>query len=295
MLNKVVTVFTPTYNRAYVLNQLYESLLRQTNRDFCWLIVDDGSTDNTRELVDSWKKEGKIEIRYFFQKNSGKMSAHNMGVKKAETELFICVDSDDYLADDAIDDIIYIWNKYKTNVTIGIISKKGEKNGGSMGEGDFPKERIASSSFVGKSFKGDTTMCFHTSKLKKYQFPQIEGEKFITEAYLYDQIDHDGFKYIIFDKILTVCEYQTDGYTMNMDRISYNNPVGRMYHEAQNLSYKRDIKAKIKAAIRYNVYRYISGHENVREFTLCEQVLLFIGSVPGYALYRRKEKRLGGR
>ena len=88
----MLTVFTPTYNRAYILGELYESLLRQTDKRFMWLIVDDGSGDNTKELINGWKNDNKIAISYFYQKNGGKSLAHNLGVEKCSTELFTCVD-----------------------------------------------------------------------------------------------------------------------------------------------------------------------------------------------------------
>ena len=108
---KELTVFTPTYNRAYTLGRLYESLCRQSNKNFEWLVVDDGSKDGTEELIKSWQSEEKISIRYIYQENGGKMRAHNRGVKSTETELFVCVDSDDYLVDDGIEKILSFWNR----------------------------------------------------------------------------------------------------------------------------------------------------------------------------------------
>ena len=117
----MITVFTPTYNRAYILPRLYKSLLRQTNKQFEWIIVDDGSTDNTEEKVNNWIKENKIKIKYYKQENQGKMIAHNKGVEKSEGELFVCVDSDDYLTDNAIEIITKKWLKVrKINDCIGI-------------------------------------------------------------------------------------------------------------------------------------------------------------------------------
>jgi len=102
---KRITVFTPTYNRAYILNRLYESLKKQSSKSFLWLIIDDGSTDNTEELVNAWIRENIIEIRYYKQENGGKQRAHNKAVELCDTELFICVDSDDYLTENAIEGV----------------------------------------------------------------------------------------------------------------------------------------------------------------------------------------------
>ena len=92
-----LTVFTPSYNRAYTLNKCYESLKRQTSQDFIWLIIDDGSSDNTKELVDKWIKEDKINIKYIYQKNQGMHGAHNTAYENIDTELNVCIDSDDYI------------------------------------------------------------------------------------------------------------------------------------------------------------------------------------------------------
>lgn len=108
-----ITVFTPVYNRADTLPRLYESLKRQTDQSFVWIIVNDGSTDESEKLVKTWVTEHKLDIKYFYQENAGKPTAHNQGVKETETELFVCVDSDDYLKDDGIEKILMHWEKYK--------------------------------------------------------------------------------------------------------------------------------------------------------------------------------------
>ena len=292
-MTEKITVFTPTYNRANVLGQLYQSLLRQSNKDFCWLIVDDGSTDETKGIIEQWINENRIKIKYYYQNNSGKMAAHNLGVEKTETELFVCVDSDDFLVDNAIELLVNDWEKKHRDLTIGIIARRGTIDGKPMGKGYFPDVKICKmNSFMGKTFSGDTTICFETSKLKRYKFPIIEGEKFITESYLYDQISHDGYEYILLNQIVTICEYRQDGYTMNMDVISYRNPIGRMYNEAQNLQFADNLIDKLKACVRYNIYKNISHYRNVRSFSASEYFMMIITYLPGYLLYKRKKKRI---
>ena len=134
---KKITVFTPTFNRAYKLDDLYESLLKQTEQNFIWLIVDDGSTDNTEEKVKGWIKKGEMEILYYFQENAGKMQAHNKAVLECRTELFLCVDSDDYLVEDAIEKILKKWLKRDRNNMAGIIAYKGDKKGQILWKGIF--------------------------------------------------------------------------------------------------------------------------------------------------------------
>ena len=116
---KEITIFTPTYNRLYSMKRLYRSLINQTNKDFIWLIVDDGSTDKTEEYVREWINNNKIEIRYLYQKNQGKQVAHNLAVENCNTDFFICVDSDDYLTNNAVE--IMISNKYKVRLKMLVV------------------------------------------------------------------------------------------------------------------------------------------------------------------------------
>ena len=105
-MEKILTVFTPTYNRAYILPKCYESLTKQTCKEFVWVIIDDGSTDDTAELVKKWIEEDKIEIRYYYQDNKGMHGAHNKAYEVIDTELNVCIDSDDYMTDDAVEIIV---------------------------------------------------------------------------------------------------------------------------------------------------------------------------------------------
>jgi len=131
---KKITVFTPTYNRAYCLGQCYESLVKQTNKDFVWLIIDDGSTDTTKTLVESWISEKKIDSIYHFQENQGMHGAHNGAYKLITTELNICIDSDDFMPDDAVEKILNFWNKTHKNEHIaGIIGLDANKEGKIIG------------------------------------------------------------------------------------------------------------------------------------------------------------------
>ena len=192
---KKITIFTPTYNRKSTLPRLYQSLCRQTVSDFYWLLIDDGSTDNTGELVKGWQLEDKIQIVYFYQENSGKASAHNAAVKYTNTELFLCVDSDDYLVDNAIKRILEYWERDK-NYT-GILALKGNRDGLPVTKWRSPMKcstLLDATRLYG--LKGDTMLVFRTELLKKYFFPVFPKERFVPESYLYDQIDLEGKLYI---------------------------------------------------------------------------------------------------
>ena len=130
---KTLTIFTPTFNRAYTLHKCYESLKRQTSKDFVWLIIDDGSSDNTKELVDKWINENEVEIRYYYQKNQGMHGAHNTAYKLIETEINTCIDSDDYMTDDAVEKIVNFWNKNRKRGLAGFVALDAYQNGEVIG------------------------------------------------------------------------------------------------------------------------------------------------------------------
>jgi len=216
-MEKAITILTPSYNRAYVLPQLYNSLCRQTNQHFVWLIVDDGSNDGTGKLVDKWKGEGKIVIEYIYQVNGGKHRAHNTGVKSINTELIMICDSDDYLMDDAVEKALRCWNTYKNENTSGVIAYRGQFINGILQKSknqEFIIKDIYSK--VYKIFEVqqivETTNIYRTDILKENLFPEVEGEKFFPEMYLWMKIDAN-YDVIILREILQVYKYLEDGYT----------------------------------------------------------------------------------
>ena len=129
-----LTVFTPTYNRAYILQRCYESLVRQTSKDFIWLIIDDGSTDNTKSLVDQWIKEkNEFEIKYVYKENGGMHTGHNKAYELIDTELNVCIDSDDFMPDNSVELIVDFWSKYGSNRYSGIVSLDNDDKGNIIG------------------------------------------------------------------------------------------------------------------------------------------------------------------
>lgn len=251
MNDRIVTVFTPAYNRGYTLGRLYNSLLRQTDKRFCWIVVDDGSTDNTEDLVLAWVKENKIEIQYYKQKNQGKPSAHNKGVELTETELFTCVDSDDYLKDNAIEEIIATWNNHPDDCIgiLGYIEREREGVLTSCSNDTVTKGTLRY--LYDHGLSGDTILIYRTDILKKYAFPKFDGEKFIPEAYLYDLLDKEG-KLLLLRKSLYVCEYLPDGYTAGMAKLLYRNPEGYFCYINQRLRFDSSLKQRLADSIRYD-------------------------------------------
>lgn len=223
-----VTVFTPTYNRAYILGDLYHSLQRQTCMDFEWLIVDDGSADDTKALVASWQGEkNPFPIRYVYQENGGKCRAINRGLKEADGRLFFTVDSDDYLTDDAIEKVIR-WD--------GELPEDGHFCGYVGNRGITPTQtpnRLFPGGYLDGTaldrydqVDGERAFVFYTEIHRKYLYPEFPGEKFLTEAVTWDLMAHDGYKMRFYNDIIWIWEYKDDGLTRAGYRVFLENPQG---------------------------------------------------------------------
>ena len=243
---KQLTIFTPTYNRAYSLPRLYDSLLKQDTSLFKWLIVDDGSTDNTKELVDGWISEGKLEIKYMYQKNAGKMAAHNLGVKECDTELFLCCDSDDWMAENSIKPALDFWNAYQKELS-GMVGPRDNKKSDTDTLETLPKNEKTDtlSGLYKKGYFGETALFFKTSVIRQYPFPVIDGEKFIPEGYVYRQLD-DKYELLIYPTYCMDCEYQPDGYTNNGLKLKIKNPKSSLLNEMDILKRNFTIKGAIR-------------------------------------------------
>lgn len=223
-----VTVFTPTYNRAYILGDLYHSLQRQTCMDFEWLIVDDGSADDTKALVASWQgEENPFPIRYVYQENGGKCRAINRGLEEADGRLFFTVDSDDYLTDDAIEKVIR-WD--------GELPADGHFCGYVGNRGITPTQtpnRLFPGGYLDGTalnrydqVDGERAFVFYTEIHRKYLYPEFPGEKFLTEAVTWDLMAHDGYKMRFYNDIIWIWEYKDDGLTRAGYRVFLENPQG---------------------------------------------------------------------
>lgn len=224
-----LTIFTPTYNRGSYLKKLYLSLCKQNNKNFCWLIVDDGSTDNTKQIVDEFISEKKIDINYVLQPNGGKHVAHNLGVELCKTELFFCVDSDDYLTTNAVQEVLDIWNTLSVNEIekiSGIVAYRGTSDMNIIGT-EFPDTLSVSplNYLYSNGKKGDTALIYRTEVLRKYPFPVFVGEKFLRENIAYDLID-EKYSLLILRKIIYICEYLDDGLSKNSTKYEMESPNG---------------------------------------------------------------------
>lgn len=265
-----VTIFTPTYNRAYTLPKLYTSLCRQTSMDFEWLIVDDGSTDHTGKLVREWQQEAPFIIRYEWQPNGGKMRAHNHGVKLCRTPYFLCVDSDDFVDDHCVEQILSQLSLIERHDEVaGIIAYKAirKRDGQYRVAKQFPLfGLIRRSALQEKGFRGEMAMLFKTEVLRRYPFPEIEGEKFVSEEYVYSQIDRE-YRFLAIREVWNYCEYMDDGYTHNVRRVIRENPKGfaLLFLQRAQFCPERLSVEKAGCIIRYFIFSRLAGIQSSRE------------------------------
>ncbi|WP_288883518.1 glycosyltransferase family 2 protein [Pedobacter panaciterrae] len=248
-----LTIYTPTFNRAYCLPQLYNSLLRQSKQHFEWLIIDDGSTDGTEELVDTWIKEAPFKIKYFKQKNEGKMAKVNFAHQIINTELNMCMDSDDYLTDNAVEEIFFTWEEAKNVPKIcGMVGLDLLINGKIIGT-EFPAnlKKIKFSDFDRLGVKGDKKFIYKTSIISSYPgYPSIDGEKFPAPGYLYRLVDVDYDLWII-NKPLCMVEYLEDGLSKNKYNQFKNVPNSFMFYRHERMRLSTSFSDRFKNAIHF--------------------------------------------
>ena len=218
-----ITVFTPTYNRKEKLAVLYESLCRQTDKDFVWYIVDDGSTDETGKRVEEWMQEGILSIRYEYQRNGGKHRAHNRGVQACDTEWFLCVDSDDFLDNRAIE-IIKKKVEMVTAADIGLIFPKYESQDGYQGPW-FPDGSHIHMCSIKMTFGRivEAALVIRTECLKRHLCLEVEGENFLSEEILHNALMEEGTFVTCKEKIY-IFKYLADGLTSQVFQLWKKNP-----------------------------------------------------------------------
>lgn len=241
------TIFTPTFNRKELLEKLYKSLQKQTFKDFEWLIVDDGSADGTKEKVEEFLSEKKLDIKYYFKENGGKQRAYNFATDKANGELFICLDSDDEYVENGLETILKYWKKYEKNNNIAGMGYLSTYPNREVIGSSFPEKEVISTQFdIYNKYgvKGDKGLMFRTEIIKKYKFPVFDDEKFITEAVVYNRIC-EKYKMVYINEKIEIKEYQEDGLTAKYNNLLLRNPKGQaLYHNeinSQNLSFKQKI------------------------------------------------------
>lgn len=277
---KKITVFTPTFNRAYCLGQLYESLIEQTNPNFIWMIIDDGSSDTTRELVQSWITENKIEIRYIYQENQGMHGAHNTAYQNITTEFNVCIDSDDFMPNNAIELILSHESALNQEHLAGLIGLDAYKNGAVIGT-EIPetiKESTVNDLYYKYGVKGDKKVVIKTEVVKQFElYPVYKGEKLVPLGTLYLLIDQK-YKWLCTNDVLCIVEYLADGSSNTILKQYKVSPRGFGYFRMVKMKYSTSVVEKIKSAIHL-----VSSAIFAKDFSLITKApnfVLVVLSVP---------------
>lgn len=295
--NPIISVLTPTFNRATLLPRLYNSLCKQSAYFFEWIIIDDGSNDETNKIVSSFSTR-LFSIKYRYQQNSGKHVAINNGLKLCLGEYTFIVDSDDWLVPDAIETIISERNKFASIKDIcGFSFLRKFSNGSINIESGHTDEYISSYNAVRiyENRNGDMAEVYKTSILLQYPFPIYENEKFLGEDIIWVEIGKK-YKLVFVNKAIYVSDYLSDGLTQNRRRNNILNPFGSMNRALQILTVKQKLLPRIKTSIQYLVYGKFCG---LKYTTLAKhfprgKLTLFLLNIPSliiYHIWRKKHEQ----
>jgi glycosyltransferase involved in cell wall biosynthesis len=280
-----LTIFTPAYNRAHTLPRTYESLLLQDCKDFVWLIVDDGSSDNTAELVRGWQKnDNGFDIRYIYKENGGMHTAHNTAYENIDTELNVCIDSDDCMAKGAVGKILAKWNEVKGLGYAGMIGLDADLEGNLIGKG-FP-EGMTETTLMGyyaAGGSGDKKLVYRTDVINRYPpYPVFEGERYVALAYKYRLIDQD-YKLAVLDAVLCNVEYQADGHSTGMWKEYLRSPKGFAFWRKVCMQYPESKKRLFVDCIHYCSSSIIAKNGSyINESP--RKILTVLSTIPGWLL-----------
>lgn len=289
-----LTVFTPAYNRAHTLPRTYESLLAQRCKDFVWMIVDDGSSDNTAELVKDWQsRDNGFEIRYIYKENGGMHTSHNTAYENIDTELNVCIDSDDCMAEGAVEKILSKWEQVKDKGYAGLIALDADMDGNIIGTG-FPEglTETTLSGYYAAGGSGDKKLIYRTDVIKSYPpYPVFEGEKYVALAYKYRLIDQE-YKLAVLDEVVCNVEYQADGHSTGMWKEYLRSPRGFAFWRKVCMQYPESKKRLVIDCIHYVSSSVIAGNSKFISESP-KKMLTVICIIPGIVLSwisRRKAK-----
>lgn len=266
---KPITVFTPAYNRADLLPRCYESMRKQTNQNFVWMVIDDGSTDNTMELLKLWEKEDHdFEFQYYHKENGGLHTAYNEAIAHVETELCCCIDSDDFMPDNAIEIILDFWNKNGSNEYAGIVGLDFSLDDKIIGD-PLPDQKAINliDLLVGRYQinNGDRTNVVRTALYKKYAPMKVfKGEKNFNPHYMHLQISKD-YDFLVLNENLRYVEYQATGMSASILKQYKNSPNSFVETRKLYLSFP---DTSLKFRIRHSIH-YVSSCILAKRFRSC--------------------------
>lgn len=293
---KTLAIVTPTYNRANLLHIAYQSLEKQTSKDFVWYIVDDGSSDNTQQVVADIIDKASFKVIYHKKKNGGKHSALNSAYSLLNEELTIILDSDDELTNNAVEIILNDYNSIKDDKTIcglGYLKLNKSNNNETVGKpytqdsiiDTFTNQRINNNTW------GDKCEVFKSEILKQYPFPEFEGENFVSESVVWCKMSLD-YKMKFMNKGVYICDYQTGGLSDGVHKRLFNNPKGASACYLSMSSKQVKLKYRIKYTIAYTVYSLAAKIKLKQQFKqISSKFIYMITFMPSWFIYLRKKRR----
>lgn len=286
----ILTIYTPTYNREETLPILYESLCKQTVFDFIWLVVDDGSTDKTRELIEIWSAKSPFKIIYRFKKNGGVHTARQFAYDTIDTELNVGIDSDDYVLPHFVEHILENWHKRDNKDCIGIIQPTMNEDGSITGK-RFPNVQYVTWQDLHYKYgcNSDQTIIIRTDIIRKTKrFPQFDGENLVGEGYKWVQLPDDPF--MLVNNAETVIKYLESGYTLHARQNMVKNAHGEQANANMHMKMLHYKKPLLKSIIKYIICsKSIQDREFIKKSfrPVLTTILTPIGVI-GYYVYRRK-------
>jgi glycosyltransferase involved in cell wall biosynthesis len=283
--NSLITIITPSYNRANDLRNLYDSLTRQTVLNFTWFIVDDGSTDDTIEVVSSFGKN-LFEIVFFVQENSGKHRAINNVIDQVKSELVFIVDSDDLLTSDAIETIIFDWSNSEEEL-IGLTYLRKDTRGFVIGD-EFTSNKLISNHSVERiinNVKGDKAEVWKTLEFKRIPFLEFDNEIFFSEQHKYLALSDRG-KMMFINSPIYICEYLDGGLSSRIRLLQFENPSGTLANAVPLTNKVYSINIRFKAFLKIYAFSQISGIRFFTVFRDCDYELHWLLLSPIGLLYK---------
>ncbi len=273
-----VTIITPTYNRGQQLGKLYDSLLKQSDKDFNWLIVDDGSTDDTESIVQEWIRENKLALKYIKKKNGGKHTALNVGIPQIESPWTFIVDSDDYITENAIQLIKQKISADDSDIICGLAFLRQSKNGGYL-----TNKLVPSSGMVDDfchcrynlDIQGDMAEVWKTRCLKEFPFPEFENEKFCSEDVVWISMAQK-YKMCFYNEVIYISDYLEGGLTKSRRKQNLMSPKGVMHRGVVQLDANLPFKYKCRAMMYYQVYGKAAGYSAGYLFRESKHKTLFV-------------------
>lgn len=295
-MDKLITILTPIYNRANVINNLYNSLLSQTSYNFEWLIIDDGSTDDLESKVKSFSTI-KFDIHYIKKENGGKHIAINVGIDEIKSKLTFIVDSDDILEKNAIERIEFYYSIYKTDISLCGFSFLRKYPDGKINGKKFKNNELIGSYYEirvkGNDTNSDKAEVYFTDILKKYPFPEFENEKFLGEDIVWMQIAKK-FNMIHINEAIYIGDYQTDGLTKNRITNNIKSPRGCYERAKIFLQFRLPFKLKIKNIVQLYIYGGYAHIPFIERLNVSNHKFMFLLLVIPSFFYKKLFLKKGG-